>query len=251
MSPRSILITGCNRGIGLELIKQYLKLDTPPTHLLATYRDPESSEELLQLAKDDENQGLKALKFDVSKRDTFPKFVQEVSDIVGAENGLNMVIHNAGYMAPNRDLDKITPEDMMMSYEVNCVGPLFLTRELLPLLKAAIKPDLPKFRVDQAASILMSTAVASIAENTGGSTYPYRCSKSGLNMAMKSLSVDLKDTGILIMSMHPGWVKTRMGGPNALIDTETCCKTMIETLDQLTEKDHGSFLRYNNTSIPW
>ena len=82
----------------------------------------------MQLAKDDENRGLKALKFDVSKRDTFPKFVQEVSDIVGAENGLNMVIHNAGYMAPNRDLDKITPEDMMMSYEVNCVGPLFLTR---------------------------------------------------------------------------------------------------------------------------
>ena len=125
------------------------------------------------------------------------------------------------------------------------------SRELLPLLKTAIKPDLPKFRVDQAASILMSTAVASIAENTGGSTYPYRCSKSGLNMAMKSLSVDLKDTGILIMSMHPGWVKTRMGGPNALIDTEMCCKTMIETLDQLSEKDHGSFLRYNNTTIPW
>ena len=70
-------------------------------------------------------------------------------------------------------------------------------------------------------------------------------------MAMKSLSVDLKDTGILIMSMHPGWVKTRMGGPNALIDTEMCCKTMIETLDQLSEKDHGSFLRYNNTTIPW
>ena len=79
----------------------------------------------------------------------------------------------------------------------------------------------------------------------------YRCSKIGLNMAMKSLSVDLKDTGILIMAMHPGWVKTRMGGPNALIDTETCVSTMIQTLQGLTEKDHGSLLRYNNTSIPW
>ena len=68
---------------------------------------------------------------------------------------------------------------------------------------------------------------------------------------MKSLSVDLKDTGILIMAMHPGWVKTRMGGPNALIDTETCVSTMIQTLQGLTEKDHGSLLRYNNTSIPW
>jgi len=249
MSPRSILITGCNRGIGLELVKQYLKLDPPPTHLLATYRDPDSSEELLQLAKD--NTGLKALKFDVAKRDTFASFVKEVSDVVGVENGLNLVIHNAGYMAPNRELEKISPEDMIQSFEVNCVGPLFLTRELLPLLKTAIKPDLPKFRIDQAASVLMSTAVASIAENSGGGLYPYRCSKTALNMAMQSLSVDLKDTGILIMSMHPGWVQTRMGGPNALIDTETCCKTMIETLDQLSEKDHGAFLRYNNTSIPW
>jgi len=249
MSPRSILITGCNRGIGLELVKQYLKLDPPPTHLLATYRDPDSSEELLQLAKD--NTGLKALKFDVAKRDTFASFVKEVSDVVGVENGLNLVIHNAGYMAPNRELEKISPDDMIQSFEVNCVGPLFLTRELLPLLKTAIKPDLPKFRIDQAASVLMSTAVASIAENSGGGLYPYRCSKTALNMAMQSLSVDLKDTGILIMSMHPGWVQTRMGGPNALIDTETCCKTMIETLDQLSEKDHGAFLRYNNTSIPW
>ena len=126
MSPRSILITGCNRGIGLELVKQYLKQDPPPTHLLATYRDPDSSEELLQLAK--VNTGLKALKFDVAKRDTFASFVKEVSDVVGIENGLNLVIHNAGYMAPNRELEKITSDDMIQSFEVNCVGPLFLTR---------------------------------------------------------------------------------------------------------------------------
>ena len=98
---------------------------------------------------------------------------------------------------------------------------------------------------------MMSSSSASIAENSGGSSYPYRCCKSGMNMAMKSLSVDIKDTGILVMAMHPGWVKTRMGGSNALIDTETCCSTMIQTLSGLTEKDHGSFLRYNNTAIPW
>ena len=78
-----------------------------------------------------------------------------------------------------------------------------------------------------------------------------RCSKTGLNMAMKSLSVDLKDTGILVVAMHPGWVKTRIGGANALIDTETCVSTMIETLQGLTEKDHGAFLQYDNTTIPW
>jgi len=90
-----------------------------------------------------------------------------------------------------------------------------------------------------------------IAENTGGGLYAYRCSKAGLNMSMKSLSVDLADSGVLVMAMHPGWVLTEMGGPNAQISTETCCSTMIQTLEGLTEKDHGAFLRYNNTPIQW
>ncbi len=70
-------------------------------------------------------------------------------------------------------------------------------------------------------------------------------------MIMKSLSVDLKDTGIIVMSMHPGWVQTRMGGPNALIDAETSVKGMISTMAGLTKDDNGCFKRYNNTVIPW
>jgi NAD(P)-dependent dehydrogenase (short-subunit alcohol dehydrogenase family) len=252
MSPRSVLITGCNRGIGLELIKQWLKLANPPTHLIGTYRDPASSEELLTLTKDNSDR-LKVLQFDVAKRETYKDFIKHVTDIVGAENGLNLFINNAGYMAETRQLglEDVTAEDMIHSFEVNCVAPLLLTREFLPLLKAAIKDDQPKFKIDQAASILMSTSVASIAENTGGGHYPYRASKTALNCVMKSLSVDLKKDGILIMSMHPGWVKTRMGGSNAMIDTETCCATMIQTLAGLGEKDQGSFKRYNNEVIPW
>ena len=70
-------------------------------------------------------------------------------------------------------------------------------------------------------------------------------------MALKNLSVELKNEGILVMAMHPGWVQTDMGGKNAMINTETCCTTMLKTLDELDEKDHGSFLRYNNTPISW
>merc|ERR1712096_445133 len=92
---------------------------------------------------------------------------------------------------------------------------------------------------------------SSIAENSGGGMYAYRCSKAALNMSMKSLSVDLANTGILVMAMHPGWVLTEMGGPNAQISTETCCQTMVQTLAGLTDKDQGAFLRYNNTAIQW
>ena len=70
-------------------------------------------------------------------------------------------------------------------------------------------------------------------------------------MAMRSLSVDLKDTGILIMAMHPGWVRTRMGGPDAMLDTQTCVKSMIETFESLTEKDHGTLVSYSNKTLPW
>ena len=68
---------------------------------------------------------------------------------------------------------------------------------------------------------------------------------------MKSLSVDLKEFGILILALHPGWVKTRMGGKNAPIETEACVRTMIKTLEGLSEKDHGVFLSYDNTPIQW
>jgi len=253
--PRSVLITGCNRGIGLELVKQFLAHPTPPTVLIATCRNPEGGAEELQGLAKTHGDRLKILALEVTDFASFdPDFVSKVRDLVGADNGLNLLINNAGVLPSNKTLDVLTPDDMVTAFKTNCVGPTFLTKALLPLLKtAAVKggsgPE--GMSVGRAAAIQMSTAVASIAENSGGKSYAYRASKSALNMAMKCLSIDLQPEGILVMSMHPGWVQTEMGGPGALIDTTTCAKTMIETLYQLTEKDHGAFLRYNNTPIQW
>merc|ERR1719228_2286618 len=141
---------------------------------------------------------------------------------------------------------------MVAAFQTNCIAPQFLARAFLPLIqRAADSQPGPGLSVERAAIVQMSTSVASIAENAGGGLYAYRCSKTALNMAMKSMSVDLAGTGVLVMAMHPGWVQTEMGGPNAQITTETCCSTMLKTLDGLSEKDHGTFLRYNNTSIQW
>lgn len=141
---------------------------------------------------------------------------------------------------------------MRDAYEVNCIAPYFFSKTLLPLVKAASAQNssLP-MGVNRAAIIMMSTAVGSIAENSGGGIVAYRSSKSGLNQAMKCFSIDVKGDNIMVMSMHPGWVQTEMGGPNAQITTETCCSTMLNTFEALTEKDHASFLRYNNTPIAW
>jgi len=251
MLAKSVLITGCNRGIGLELVKQILKMESPPAHLFATYRSPSTSEELISLAKS--HSTLKLIEMDVTDQSMYEKAVKKVSDAVG-EDGLNLLINNAGLLPANRDLQSVTAQDMRDAFETNCIAPLFLSKAFLPLIQKAAEKDATTGKsVSKAAIIQMSTAVASIEENSGGSTYAYRCSKSALNMSMKSLSVDLENMGlpILVMAMHPGWVLTDMGGPNAQITTETCCTTMIQTLCGLSEKDHGTFLRYNNTGIKW
>jgi len=245
----SIMITGCNRGIGLELVKQLLKMEAPPKHIFGTYRNAANSEELLNMSKS--HPSLHLLQMSVTDHDVYEQVVQQVGDVVGDE-GLNILINNAGVLPQNRDLQVVTPQDMRDAFETNCIAPLFLSRAFLPLLeRAATKNSDAAMGVGKAAIIQMSTAVASVAENSGGGSYAYRCSKSALNMSMKSLSVDLAATGILVMAMHPGWVLTDMGGPNAQITTETCCQTMIQTLAGLAEKDHGAFLRYNNTPIQW
>jgi len=247
MSPSTIFITGCNRGIGLEMVKQYLK--QRPDHIFATTRTPTAEGDLAALAE--ENKNLHIVSFDVRKHDDLPKVVDQVDKIVG-ENGLNLLINNAGLLPSPSNLNSVTPEDMMAAFDVNCVAPLFISRSFLPLLqRAADKSPHKPVGVDRAAIIQMSTVMASIQENAGGSGYAYRCSKSALNMAMKNMSIDLKKKGVLTMAMHPGWVLTDMGGPNAQISTETSCASMLETLANLTEKDHGAFLRYDNTAIQW
>ncbi len=247
MALKSVFITGCNRGIGLELVKQYAGLEDGPQHIFATYR--KISDELASLGASSPKVHL--VEMEVTDYAAYPAVVDKVEQVVGKE-GLNLLINNAGLLPANRDLDVVTPEDMRSAFEINCIAPLMFTKAMLPLLQRAadLQPGAER-SVRRAAAVQMSTAVGSIAENTGGGLYAYRCSKSALNQCMKSLSVDLEKSGVLIMSMHPGWVLTDMGGPNALITTETCCKTMLETLAVLSDKDHGGFLRYNNTSIPW
>jgi len=252
MSPCSVLITGANRGIGFQLVLAYASLPDCSI-VIATCRDRAASNDLVSFA---ESSGGKVvvLDLDVTALDAFPAFVEKVGALVG-DAGLNLLINNAGYLPTNFALDKVTPEDMRRAYEVNCIGPLFLARSLLPLVQRAADAGKSKpIGVSRAGIVHVSTSVASVAENTSGARtggYAYRCSKSGLNQMMKTMAVDLAETGILILSMHPGWVQTDMGGPNALITAEHSARSMMESLSKLGADDHGAFRRYDNTTIRW
>lgn len=254
MSPRSVVITGCNRGLGLELVKQLSRRSAAaaaPEHVFATYRSAERAEELLELARD--NAAVHAVQMDVTKPSDHSSLVTLVERTVGAA-GLNLLVNNAGLAVRGRNaLETTTAADMRDTFEVNCVAPLFLTKAFLPLLqRAAAAAGSPSLSVRRAAVVQMSTQMASVAENDAGRFYAYRASKAALNMATKTLSADLRAHGVLVAAVHPGWVRTDMGGPSAPLDAETSVAAMLRTLTRLGDDDHGAFVQFDGKRrIPW
>lgn len=105
--------------------------------------------------------------------------------------------------------------------------------------------------VQRATIVNMSSILGSIHDNTNGGLYAYRMSKVALNMASKSMSVDLKNDSILCVAMHPGWVKTDMGGSNAPLDIATSCKQMIQTIQALNESQNGTFIQFDGKKLNW
>lgn len=240
MSYSSIFITGASRGIGLEFVKQYSALASVKV-LFATCRSESKATELKQLAA--ANSKVKILELDVKEYDKYEKVVDEVAKTVGSE-GLNLLVNNAGIHI-KADFHDAKRDDMMEVYEVNVVAPLLLTRAFTPLLQASARAGHKTFVAN------ISSKVGSIADNTSGQMYAYRTSKAAFNQISKSLSIQLKDDNIIVAPIHPGWVQTDMGGPNAPIDTKTSVEHMIKTFDSITSDQAGLLLNYDGTVIPY
>jgi NAD(P)-dependent dehydrogenase (short-subunit alcohol dehydrogenase family) len=157
--------------------------------------------------------------------------------------GIDVLINNAGVYDDNRN---------------NSFGQLdytVWTRTLLINAQAPVKmaeaflPHLQRSKLKRLVSI--SSQMASIADNGSGGSILYRTSKAALNAAMKSLSIDLKDLGIGVFVLHPGWVKTDMGGPNAVIDAELSVAGMRKVIAESSLQQSGGFLKYDGSVLPW
>ncbi|XP_008552516.1 C-factor [Microplitis demolitor] len=244
---RSILITGCNRGLGLGLVQHLTQLPNPPEKIFATCRDINKADKLREIAERSNN--VHIIKADLKDLKDYDRIVNEVSSHVG-DAGLNVLFNNAAIMTQSTKLEGVKAEDLTEVYFVNTVVPIMLTKAFLPLLKKAATGK-QGMGVDRAAVINMTSLMGSIADNGSGGAYPYRCSKAALNAATKSMSVDLKDDGILVACMHPGWVKTDMGGSNAPMDIDSSVQNMVKTVLGLSEKDNGTFIRNDGTILPW
>lgn len=247
----SILITGCNRGLGLGLVKSLIKHESAPKYIFATCRNLEKADELRSIAE--ANKNVHILQIDLKEFDKYPEIVAQVGDVVKNE-GLNVLFNSAG-ISPRSSflgLKALKPNELMDVYAVNVVAPLMMTKAFVPLLKKASDANKSApLGVQRAAIVNMSSILGSIQSNKEGSLYHYRVTKSGLNAATKSLSIDLKNDGIIAVNMHPGWVKTEMGGPKAPMEIADSCDNMVRTILKLDKSHNGGFIQYDGQTLPW
>lgn len=251
---RSILITGCSRGIGLELVKQLLHHQTSkPEILIATVRNTNSAKELQELAK--QHRSLHILELDVMQFDSFKSFGEKVFTIVG-NKGLNVLFHNAGIVFDKYGkLENVTEGMLTTQFLTNTVGPVLLTKELTKYVKMAADDNksLP-LGINKAAVLFMSSSLGSVSQNEGdygGGFWGYRESKAALNMAARTITKEVLNSGIGIMVLHPGWVQTDMGGPHAPLSVQDSAHGLIEQILTLSEHDNGCFVSYDGKKLPW
>lgn len=230
---KTILITGANRGLGLEFCKQYAR---DGWQVLACCRVPEKAAELAQLAQTHQNVSVFPLDLsDLTQIDALAK------QLDGAE--IDVLLNNAGIYGDvaGRGFGNLDYTQWQHIMQVNVFAPVRMTEVFLPHLQ----------RGKLKTVVAMSSLMGSMADNGSGGSILYRSSKAALNAAMKSISLDIRYKEIAVLILHPGWVKTDMGGINAPMESPDSVTKMRNTIANFGLGKTGEFLRYDGTSLPW
>jgi len=245
---KSIFLTGANRGIGLQLVKEIVpKLQ--PQHLFATFRNVAQAKELHDFAKS--NPCIHLVQMDVRDDSKFDEVTASVNEATGGE-GLSMLINNAGITSKYAKLHALKKEQLLENFQINTVAPILLAKSFIHLIeKAADSSSEKSYGIGRASVINISSILGSVSANDNGGMYPYRCSKSALNAATRSMSFDLRRHKILCVAVHPGWAQTDMGGPKAPITAEQSAKGIVSLLEALNESHNGGFYQYDGSKLEW
>lgn len=245
MNLRSALITGANRGIGLELVRQLSQKSPPLQLILATCRQPEDAKDLHALTIDNPN--IKIIQLDVTKAESIRKVKELVESLVGT-SGLDLLVNNAGVIAGSfvTSFDDVTADLLRTGFDVNAIGPIMVTQALVPYLKRGASTSKTFSMV-----VNVSSDMGSIKANTTGGFFAYRISKTALNMATKNMALALKEDKVMVLSFHPGWVQTDMGGSNAPLTKEECVKGLMNVISSMTMDKTAIFIDYSGKIWPW
>ncbi len=224
-----VVITGANRGIGLALVGMWLARGA---EVIATARDVKLATDLNAMLA---NGKLRVLPLDVASDDSVKTFAEAVG-----ETSVDVLINNAGISGGWDTLADVSIENILNVFNVNAVGSMRVTRALLP-------------RVPKRTGKLvhMTSQMGSIDDNSSGGAYAYRMSKAALNMASKSLAVDLSGRGIISVVVHPGWVATDMGGRSAPTRSDESAENIVRLIERLTMDATGKFFHAKGHEIPW
>ena len=225
----TVLITGANRGIGFEFARQYAD---GGWRVIATCRDPANAGELSALGGDIEVHGL-----DVTDHVRIQALAKSLE-----RSAIDLLLSNAGVSGPRPNpFGGVDYQSWMEVLSVNAMSPLKLCE---CFVDHVARSDLKRI-------VAVTSKMGSIAENSSGGSYIYRSSKTALNSVMKSLSVDLASRRVIVAVLHPGWVRTDMGGPGALIEARTSVAGMRQVIAGLKLEDSGGFFNYDGAGIPW
>ena len=228
----TVFITGTTRGIGLELVHQFLEAGSK---VFATARHPES--DALQSLKAVHGDELQLLTLDVTNS---TEIQAAVSSLAGQP--VNLLINNAGlYQSRSDDASSLATETWLQEFHVNAIAPFMVTRALRGNLAAA----------DDALVAMISSKMGSMSDNTSGGAYSYRSSKAALNAVTVCLAQDLASDGTRVVALHPGWVRTDMGGANAPVDASQSASGLRKVMISIDETQNGGFFDYTGAAIPW
>ena len=225
----TVLVTGANRGLGLEFCKQYA---ADGWQVLACCRNPETAGKLASIPE------VRVLPLDVSDFSQIDHLATQLQD-----TAIDVLINNAGIYNDSSvsGFGKLDYADWTRALTINTQAPVKMAEAFLPHLK----------RGDNKLLVSITSQMGSIADNGSGGSILYRTSKAALNAAMKSIAIDLEDRKIGVLVLHPGWVKTDMGGANALIDARESVTGMRRVIAEFTPDQSGCFLKYDGSPLPW
>jgi NAD(P)-dependent dehydrogenase (short-subunit alcohol dehydrogenase family) len=237
----TVLITGAGRGLGLELAQQYAKAGW---RVCAGVRNPAVTPELNAAAAASGGK-LTVHKLDVGDHASIDALASEL-----AGHPIDVLINNAGTMGEQSVVDKGTPmqrfgqsdyADWMQQFRINVFGPMKMAEAFVTHVAAS----------EQKKIVTLTSVIGSIGANNFGGLYGYRSSKAAANAVMKSMSLDLARKGIIATALHPGWVRTGIGGPKGELDVTTSIAGLRQVIESLSKETAGKFLQYDGKELPW
>ena len=268
---RTALVTGANRGIGLEFVRQLLARGD---HVVATCRHPGKAAALNSLAGEHPGR-LHVLPLDVADAKSRARLAHELPLVLGErENGmpgtLDLLVNNAGVLHSGERFGHVEQAMLEDSLRINAIGPFLLSQALAPLLRdverqagGAVKslpdtrlvdhtPDLP-LDIESPSTVIanISSQLGSIANTTRFGTPSYDISKAAQNMGSVLLARALAERGIVVLALHPGWVQTEMGGAQAQVAPADAVTGLLRVIDAATQAQSGSFIDWRGEPLPW